>query len=169
MELFMRSTNARNSGKSFAARFGAALAIASTVLFGGPAVAQVNRVTFPKDLERFVHYTTYDRGSSWNEALATPETLAIAKSGKPLPPGTQLVLRIHIDNKFFSYFVMEKGVDWGRDAPADKRTGDWHFQEFDGNGQVKRSAFAESCETCHSAQAANDYMYTIGRMRDYLP
>jgi hypothetical protein len=165
----MQRTIACNSRRSFTALLGAALMIAVAAMLCGPAMAQVNRVTFPKDLQRFVHYTTYDRGSNWNEALATPETLAIAKSGKPLPAGTQLVLRIHIDNKFFSYFVMEKGVDWGLDAPADKRTGDWHFQEFDGSGQIKRSAFAESCETCHSAQAANDYMYTIGRMRDYIP
>ncbi|RDJ22039.1 hypothetical protein DWF00_27350 [Bosea caraganae] len=144
------------------------VALAATA-FDLPALAQVNRTTFPKNFDKYVRYATYNRGSSWNDAFATPETLAIAKSGKPLPPGTQLVLRIHIDNKFFSYFVMEKGVDWGRDVLEDKRTGDWHFQEFDANGQVKRSAFAERCESCHSGRAVNDYMYTIDRMRDYLP
>lgn len=147
------------------------IAIASMSLVSGQALAQAtgNRATFPKNFKEYVLYATYDRGSSKEEAFATPETIAIAKSGNPLPPGTQLVLGIWTDYKLVSYFVMEKGVDWGLTSPEDQRTGDWHFQQFDINGQVKREAIADRCQSCHGGQAADDFMFTIDRMRAYLP
>ena len=147
------------------------IAIASTSLMAEQAFAQAtgNRATFPKNFKVYVLYGTYDRGSSKEEAFATAETIAIAKSGKPLPPGTQLVLGIWTDYKLVSYFVMEKGVDWGLASSEDQRTGDWHFQQFDTNGQVKREAIADRCQSCHGGQAKNDFMFTIDRMRAYLP
>ncbi|GAK73216.1 hypothetical protein RRU01S_33_00200 [Agrobacterium rubi TR3 = NBRC 13261] len=132
------------------------------------AVAE-NRATFPKDFSRYVLYATYDRGSSKEEAFAAPETLALAKSGQPLPPGTQLVLGIWSNYKLTDYFVMEKGIDWGLDIAADKKTGDWHFQQFDPNGQMRRTAIASRCESCHQGQASNDFLFTRDRMDTYLP
>lgn len=128
-----------------------------------------NRATFPKDFSRYVLYATYDRGSSKEEAFATPETLALAKSGQPLPPGTQLVLGIWTNYKLTGYFVMHKGVDWGQEIAADKKTGDWHFQQFSTTGQVERTAIAGRCESCHQGQASNDFMFTRDRMDAYLP
>jgi hypothetical protein len=140
-------------------------------LFGSSAMAQAtgNRATFPKNFDEYVLYATYDRGSSKEEAFATRETLEIAKSGRPLPPGTQLVLGIWADYKLTGYFVMEKGVGWGLSVPQEQRTGDWHFQQFDTNMQVKRTAFAERCQSCHGSQADNDFMFTTDRMRAYIP
>jgi len=137
--------------------------------FGLGARADTNRATFPEDFDKFVRYATYDWGSSREEAFALPETIELSKSGKPLPPGTRLVLGIWKSDKLTSYFVMHKGIDWGLDVSEDKRTGDWRFQEFGLDKQVNRSAFAERCESCHQSQASNDYMFTIDRMRDYLP
>ncbi|MDT9165968.1 hypothetical protein RSW31_26145, partial [Escherichia coli] len=77
------------------------------------AFAQSNRASFPANFDKYVRYAVYDRGSSKEEAFATPETLEIAKSGKPLPPGTQLVLGIWQNNQLTDYFVMEKGIGWG--------------------------------------------------------
>ena len=131
--------------------------------------AETNRATFPKDFDTYVLYATYDRGSSKEEAFATPETLAIAKSGQPLPAGTRLVLGIWTDYKLTGYFVMEKGVGWGLDMDEERRTGDWHFQQFDTSGQVKRTAIADRCQSCHGSQADSDFMFTIDRMRAYLP
>lgn len=146
-------------------------AIAMVSLMGAQAFAQAtgNRATFPKNFKDYVLYGVYDRGSSKEEAFATAETIAIAKSGQPLPPGTQLVLGIWTDYKLVSYFVMEKGVGWGAGSSEDLRTGDWHFQQFDLDGQVKREAIADRCQSCHSSQAANDFMFTIDKMREYLP
>ena len=98
-------------------------ASAFMALLASTASAQSNRATFPANFDKYVLYATYDRGSSKEEAFATPESLAIAKSGQPLPPGTQIVLGIWQDYKLTGYFVMEKGVGWGsksrsRCAPA---------------------------------------------------
>lgn len=64
---------------------------------------------------------------------------------------------------------MEKGVDWGLEVEEEKRTGDWHFQQFDTTGQVNRTSIAERCEACHQGQESNDFMFTRDRMEAYLP
>ncbi|MGE6743987.1 cytochrome P460 family protein [Allorhizobium pseudoryzae] len=133
------------------------------------AHAQTSRATFPSDFDRYVRYGIYDRGSSKEEAFALPDTIAIAKSGKALPVGTRLVLGIWTNSELTGYFVMEKGVDWGLEVADDKKTGDWHFQQFDINGQVSRGAIAERCESCHQGQASNDFMFTLDQMRAYIP
>ena len=120
-----------------------AAGLALISLFAATADAQSNRATFPQNFDQYVLYATYDRGSSKEEAFATPETLAIAKSGQPLPPGTRLVLGIWSNNTLTDYFVMEKGVGWGADFTPEQRTGDWHFQQFAPNRQVRRTAIAE--------------------------
>jgi cytochrome P460 len=131
--------------------------------------ADTNRATFPKNFDKFVLYATYDRGSSKEEAFATPETIELSKSGKPLPAGTQLVLGIWTDYKLTGYFVMEKGVGWGADFNEEQRTGDWHFQQFDTSMQVRQTEIAARCQSCHQSQAGSDFMYTLGQMREYLP
>ena len=74
----------------------------------------------------------------WLMPCRKPSTLA--KAGRPLPPGTVLVLEIYDDNALTDYFVMEKREDWGLDFAEEDRTGDWHFQQFDPDGQVRRTA-----------------------------
>ncbi|AIC29787.1 hypothetical protein IE4771_PB00052 (plasmid) [Rhizobium etli bv. mimosae str. IE4771] len=167
----MPSTRQRSLRSKIAGIICLLIATASTSLISGQALAQAtgNRATFPENFKEYVLYGTYDRGSSKEEAFATPETIAAAKSGKPLPPGTQLVLAIWTDYKLVSYFVMQKGVDWGLASSEDERTGDWHFQQFDINGQVKREAIADRCQSCHGGRADNDFMFTIDKMRAYLP
>jgi hypothetical protein len=94
--------------------FLAALILGLVGLYNWEGQAQANRASFPKNFDEYVLYATYDRGASKEEAFATRETLAIAKLGQPLPPGTQLVLGIWSNNALTGYFVMEKGVGWGR-------------------------------------------------------
>jgi hypothetical protein len=147
----------------------AAFTFGVVALFSWAAAAQTNRASFPKNFGDYVLYATYDRGSSKEEAFATPETLRIAKAGLPLPPGTQLVLGIWKNNALTEYFVMEKGVGWGNDFAPEQRTGDWHFQQFDTSRQVKRTAIADRCQSCHGSQAKNDFLFTIDRMRAYIP
>jgi hypothetical protein len=151
----------------FAAVVGLGLGVTAnfSVAGDGRALAQSveNRATFPRNFNEYVKYGTYDRGVEKEEAFATTDTIAIAKSGMPLPAGTQLVLGIWSNNQHTGYFVMEKGIDWNPGA------NNWHFQQFDTAGQVKRTAKAERCQSCHSSQANNDYMFTLDRMRAYLP
>ena len=140
------------------------LAILSTSAF-----AQSNRVTFPSDFDRMVMYGDFRRGSGGELAYALPETIALSKTGQPLPPGTRLVLKIYNDNALTDYFVMEKGEGWGIENPEELRTGDWHFQQFDPSRQVRRTAIAERCQSCHQGQADNDFMFTRQQMEAYLP
>ncbi|CVI24553.1 conserved exported hypothetical protein [Agrobacterium fabacearum CFBP 5771] len=128
-----------------------------------------NRVTFPNDFKQMVMYGDYRRGSGGELAYALKETIDIAKTGQPLPPGTRLVLEIYENGALTSYFVMEKGVDWGLDVEEEKRTGDWHFQQFGPDSQVRRTSIAERCEACHQGQESDDFMFTRGRMEAYLP
>ena len=145
------------------------IAMAITLLFPLAARADTNRATFPENFEQYVLYATFDRGSSKEEAFAAPETLAIAKSGNPLPPGTRIVLGIWSNSKLTDYFVMEKGRDWGLVVAEGQRTGDWHFEQFDPSGQLRRTAIAQRCQSCHQGQASRDFMFTMDRMRAYLP
>jgi hypothetical protein len=138
-------------------------------VYSSPAIAQTNRATFPANFTEYVLYATFDRGSSKEEAFAHPSTLAIAKSGDPLPPGTQLVLGIWQNNALTDYFVMEKGEGWGADFTEEQRTGDWHFQQYDTKMQVRQTEIAARCQSCHQGAAGSDFMYTLGQMREYLP
>ncbi|MEQ1935311.1 MAG: hypothetical protein ABL962_15735 [Fimbriimonadaceae bacterium] len=78
---------------SFKSCFVLALTVVGLLMAMVPtALAQTNRVTFPADFDQMVLYGDYIRGSSGEMAYARPETIAAAKAGLPLPPGTQLVL-----------------------------------------------------------------------------
>ncbi len=133
------------------------------------AQTPTNRATFPADFDQMVMYGDYRRGSGGELAYALKETIDLAKAGQPLPPGTRLVLELYNDDALTDYFVMEKGEGWGLEVAEQMRTGDWHFQQFDTNRQVRRAAIAERCQSCHQGAAENDFMYTIDRMRAYLP
>ena len=145
------------------------LALLTLFTLGAKAQAQTNRVRFPANFDQMVMYGDYRRGTGGELAYALRETIDIAKAGQPLPPGTRLVLEIYDNGALTGYFVMEKGIDWGLDFAAEQRTGDWHFQQFDTDKQVRRTAIAARCQSCHQSQAANDYMFTIDRMRAYIP
>jgi hypothetical protein len=134
------------------------------------AQAQTNRVTtFPANFDQMVMYGDYRRGTGGELAYALQETIDTAKAGLPLPPGTVLVLEIYNSGALTDYFVMEKGVDWGLDFAEAQRNGDWHFQQFAPNQQVRRTAFADRCMSCHQGAASNDFMFTFDRMQAYMP
>ena len=63
------------------------LAVIAMAVTPWQALAQSNRATFPENFDRYVLYAKYDRGSSWEEAFALPETIALSKTRRPLPPG----------------------------------------------------------------------------------
>ncbi|MBB3660086.1 hypothetical protein FHX15_005355 [Rhizobium sp. BK650] len=133
----------------FFATFAAILLLAS-----GFTATAANRVTFPKDFKQMVIYGDYRRGSSGELAYALKETTGIAKAGQPLPPGTRLVLEINDNGALTSSFVMEKNVDWGLEVEEEKRTGDWHFQQF---GAQTRRCTQISPSLCVETFASSRY------------
>jgi len=148
------------------------LALVIVTLFAAVPVAQaqMNRVTFPDNFNRMVAYGDYRRGDGGELAYALPETLQAAKTGQPLPVGTHIVLEIYKGGTLTDYFVMAKGEGWGLDYPEEQRTGDWHFQQYNPERQVRRTSFADRCMACHQgAGAASEFMFSHDRLLSYIP
>lgn len=127
----------------------------------GCVLAEANRVTFPSQLERLVHYATVKRGESTEHMLTTQEALDAVRFGRSIPNGTQVVLADYRDNKVFRYFVMEKGQGWGVDYEARRRTGDWQFQAFKPDRVVNLAENTARCQSCHQSQAGQEFLYTF--------
>lgn len=140
------------------------LAVATTALCS-PAGAEVNRVTFPTNLDRLVHYTTVKRGEVTEHLLTSQEALDAVKLGKDIPSGTHVVLVDYRDNKVFRYFVMEKKDGWGADFPEARRTGDWQFQHFKGDKTINMAENSARCQACHHGRADEQFLYTLGAMK----
>lgn len=128
-------------------------------------VAEPNRVTFPKELDRLVHYTTVKRGDSTEHMLTTQDAIDAVRYGREIPAGTHVVLVDYRDNKVFRYFVMEKGQGWGADYDARRRTGDWQFQAFKPDRTINLAENTARCQSCHQSQASQQFMYTFGDLR----
>ena len=141
------------------------LRLALAILFslaGWQANAESNRVQFPADLDKLVHYTTIRRGEVTEHILTTPEALAAVKAGKAIPYATHFVLVDYRDGKVYRYFVMQKGKNWGADYEEARRTADWQFQWFWADKSINMSENTARCQSCHtSAGAERNYLYTF--------
>lgn len=145
---------------------GCAAASGATALafVAGQALAEETRVTFPRDLDRMVHYTTVTRGNVTEHMLTTPEAIAAVKSGQTVPSGTHFVLVDYREGQVFRYFVMQKGDGWGADYDARRRTGDWQFQWFKPDRTINMAENTARCQSCHSSQAEKQFLFTGDRI-----
>jgi len=125
------------------------------------ATAESNRVTFPKELDRLVHYATVQRGESTEHMLTTADALAAVRTGKEIPVGTHVVLVDNREGKPFRYFVMEKGAGWGEDYDARRRTGDWQFQAFKQDRTANLAENTQRCQSCHQSKGSDQFLYTF--------
>ena len=150
-------------------RRSALIALISTALgvFSWHAYAESNRVTFPKDIEQLIHYTTVKRGEVTERMLTTPEAIDAIKKGLQIPTGTHFVLADYRDGKVYRYFVMEKGEGWGADYPDDRRTGNWQFQWFNPDKTVNVAENTAQCQSCHQGRADNEFLYTFDRIPEF--
>jgi len=130
------------------------------------ASAEVNRVTFPKNLESLVHYTTVTRGPSTERMLTSQAVIDAVKAGKDIPAGSHVVLADFRDGKVFRYFVMEKGPNWGAEYDERRRTGDWQFQSFKPDRSINMSENTARCQSCHQPRGpGNEFLYTFEELR----
>lgn len=149
-------------------RFAKALASASLLFFVSCQVsAETNRVTFPENLDKLVHYTTVRRGNVTEHILTTPDAMAAVKDGRPIPPGTHFVLVDYRDGNVYRYFVMEKGAGFGADYDERRRTADWQFQWFWPDKSVNMNENTARCQSCHRSQEDSDYLYTADRIPQF--
>lgn len=131
----------------------------ATSLIPSISVAEENRVTLP-NLDDLVHYTTVTRGEVTEHILTNQTAIDALQNGKPAPDGTHFVLADYRNGEIYRYFVMEKGENWGKDYPAYRRTDDWQFQWFWGDGRINMDENTERCQSCHSSRESNEYTYT---------
>lgn len=134
-------------------------------LQGGSVSAESNRVTFPTNLDRLVHYTTVTRGNVTEHMLTSREAIEAIKLGQAIPSGTHFVLVDYRDSKVFRYFVMEKRDGWGVDYEPSRRTGDWQFQHFKPDKTINLSENTARCQSCHKGREDNEYLYTFSDIK----
>lgn len=146
---------------------GAAVFVASAVLFVGVQVqAEPTRATMP-DLTKLVHYTTVNRGEVTEHIMTTREAIEAVKAGQPIPNGTHVALVDYRDGKVFRTFIMEKGENWGQDYDESRRTADWQFQWFKPDGTINEAENTARCQSCHTSRADRDFLYTFNDMRRF--
>lgn len=155
----------RSAFRSFFLPVAGAVALVAFLLSALAARAEVNRVTFPTNLDRLVHYTTVKRGEVTEHLLTTQEAIDAIKLGKLIPSGTHVVLVDYRDNKVFRYFVMEKKDGWGAEFAPARRTGDWQFQHFKADKTINLSENSARCQSCHQGREDDQHLYTLSDMK----
>ena len=145
--------------------------IAGTLAFAGlsaldwQAGTAGDLVSFPESYAQGVHYATINRGNISEELFTSRAAIEAAKSGQPLPSGTVITMQDYRDGRLFRYVVMEKRGGWGGDDPPEKRNGEWESQAFNADKSVNRSENLDRCFACHKGHAAQDFVFTYGRMK----
>jgi hypothetical protein len=165
-------------------RFAALLAtvgVAGTASLTVSARAGGDKVAFPENYAKGVLYATVDRADNkqYRELYASPDAIAAAKKGEPLPSGTVLTLVQYaakldekgnpakdangrfIKDKLLAYTVMEKRAGWGAEYPETIRNGEWEYQAFRADRSVNTGAKLENCFTCHKPLGTKvDYVFS---------
>ena len=158
----------------------AALAIIVPVRAGG------DKVAFPADYAKGVLFTTVDRADNkqYREVYTSPEALAAAKAGQPLPSGTVITLVQYaakldaqgnpekdangrfIKGNLLAYTVMEKRTGWGTEYPDNVRNGEWEYQAFKADKTPNTAANLTACFNCHKPLDARlDYVFLYDKMK----
>jgi hypothetical protein len=133
--------------------------------FAWQALAAGDLVVFPETYKQGVHYGTVKRGNVTEELFTSRAVIEAAKNGQPLPSGTVITMEDYRDGKLFRYVVMEKRTGWGADYPSEKRNGEWEFQAFNADRTINRDESLDRCFACHKGQAAQDFVFTLDRMK----
>jgi plastocyanin len=148
-----------------------------------------NKVAFPQDWAKGVMYGTVDRidTKQYRELYTTPDVIAAAKAGRPLPDGATLTLAAYMaqvdasgvplkdaNGRFLkgnlaAVNVMQQKKGWGEDIPSNIRNGDWLYQSFSPEGKVNDKANLTSCYQCHLPFAKEQYLTNLDKLRGSFP
>jgi len=156
----------------------ASILVAVTLIATGGS-AGPEKIAFPAGWQKFVLYNTVDRydNKQYRELYASSqEAVDAAKSGKPLPNGTVLVLaqyKAQVDaqgnpmkdakGRFMkgdpiALTVMEKRAGWGAEYPDDLRNGEWEYAAFSLDGKLNTQANYKACFQCHKPHEKLDFV-----------
>jgi len=143
-----------------------------------------DKFTFPADYAKGVEYLSVDKPNKQVHVFyASPEAIAAAKAGKPMPEGT-VFTGVHYNAKLDAqgnpekdangrfikadlrqYAVMRKEKGWGADYPADKRNGEWEYRIFTADHQWNDKVPAGVCLDCHLPKASQDYVWSYDALK----
>jgi hypothetical protein len=129
------------------------------------AHADGEKVRFPAEYAKGLHYATVNRGNIREELFTSREAIEAVKNGRPMPSGTVITMEDYRDGELYRYVVMEKRSGWGTQRPPELRTGEWEFQWFNPDRSPKADENLNRCRSCHVGQAARDFIFTADRMK----
>jgi plastocyanin len=148
-----------------------------------------NKVAFPQDWAKGVLYATVDRPDTkqYREFYTTPDVIAAAKAGQPIPDGAVVVLAAYMaqvdangvplkdaNGRFLkgnlaAVNVQQKKKGWGDDIPASIRNGDWVYQSFAPDGKVNDKANLTACYQCHLPFAKDEFLTNFAKLKGTFP
>ena len=142
-----------------------AIILMLSLSLAGQAGAGGELVKFPQRYAEGVLYATVNRGNIKEEIFTSRAAIDAVKRGEPIPSGTVITLVDYRDGTLFRYVVMEKRTGWGAEYPPEKRNGEWEYQAFKADKSVNDKEDLNRCFSCHKSQAANDFVFTLDRMK----
>ena len=148
-----------------------------------------NKVVFPENWAKGLMYAAVDRHDikQFRELYTTPDVIAAAKAGRPLPDGAVLSMAVYmaqvdasgvplkdangrsLKGNLAIVNVMQQKKGWGEDIPASIRNGDWIYQSFAPDGKVNDKANLTSCYQCHLPFAKEQYLTNLDKLRGSFP
>jgi plastocyanin len=148
-----------------------------------------NKVAFPENWSKGVMYATVDRPDTkqYREFYTTPDVLAAAKAGQPIPDGAVVVLAAYMaqvdaagmplkdaNGRFLkgnlaAVNVQQKKKGWGEEIPASIRNGDWVYQSFTPDGKVNDKANLTACYQCHLPFGKEEYLTNFAKLKGTFP
>jgi plastocyanin len=148
-----------------------------------------NKVAFPENWSRGVMYATVDRPDTkqYREFYTTPDVIAAAKAGQPIPDGAVVVLAAYMaqvdaagvplkdaNGRFLkgnlaAVNVQQKKKGWGDEIPASIRNGDWVYQSFTPDGKVNDKANLTACYQCHLPFAKEEFLTNFAKLKGTFP
>jgi plastocyanin len=171
---------------------------AGTVALGaiGVAVGQAalvnpgpNKVAFPDNWSKGVMYATVDRPDTkqYREFYTTPDVVAAAKAGQPIPDGAVITLAAYaaqvdaagvplkdangrfLKGNLLAVNVQQKKRGFGDEIPASIRNGDWQYQSFTPDGKANDKANLTACYQCHLPFAKDEYLTNLAKLKGMFP
>lgn len=127
-----------------------AIAFAWIATLGGTSLASPLETTARYGAP-FVTYVQVDRpDGSYRRMLTTPDVLAAAEAGQPLPDGARILMESHYSPGVVATVFLKEKVD-----------GKWQYGSFPGGGPVDLSTRPQAtCLSCHARAAETDFTFT---------
>ncbi len=165
-------------------------AAAFAASFSATVMAGPEKITFPKDYEKWERYATVDRydNKQYRELYTSADVVKAVRAGKPVPNGTVLAMAIYAAEvdaqgnpvkddkgrfrkaKLTGVTVMEKREGFGTEYPAELRNGNWEYASFMPDGAPNPAAAdTKPCFACHKPHEQQDFVISLAKLAGKFP